>query len=104
MEWAVLGQLLASHWGCVTRTAIRPASLELTVHMSIHPVVSCSQYNQDDLVCSFQAVVVVSWVTVKMLLMPFSCGERLNNGLLIFIRNRFSILVKATSLFCEGIS
>ena len=33
---------------------IRLTNLELTVHMSIHPVESCSQSNQDDLVCSVQ--------------------------------------------------
>ena len=35
-------QVLASHWSCVARTAIRLANLEPTVHMNIHPVVSCA--------------------------------------------------------------
>ena len=48
MGWADLEQVLASHLDCVTRAAIRLANLELTVHMNIHPVVSCSQSNQDD--------------------------------------------------------
>ena len=63
MKWAVLEQVLASHWGCVTRTVV---DLELTVHMSIHPVVTCSQSNQDDLVCSVQVVVAICGVKVKM--------------------------------------
>ena len=37
MEWTVLEQVLASHWGCVTRTAIHLATLELTVHTSNSP-------------------------------------------------------------------
>ena len=76
MEWAVLEQVLTSHWGCVTRTAIRLGNLELTVHMSIHPAVSCSQSNQDDLVCSVQVVDAICGVEVRVLLMPFSCCER----------------------------
>ena len=39
LEWAVLGQVLASHRGCATRTAIRLANIELTVHIRNHPVV-----------------------------------------------------------------
>ena len=46
VECAVSEQLLASHLGCVMRTAIRSTNLELAVYMSIHPVVSCSQSNQ----------------------------------------------------------
>ena len=57
MEWAVLEQVLACHWGCFTRTAICLANL--TEHMSIHPVVPCSQSNQDNLVCSVQVVVAI---------------------------------------------
>ena len=52
MEGAVSEEVLASHWDSVARTVIGLANLELTVHMSSHPVVSCSQSNQDDLVCS----------------------------------------------------
>ena len=48
--------------GAVARTAICQTNLELTGHMSIHPVVSCSQSDQDDLVCSVQAVVAICWV------------------------------------------
>ena len=76
MGWAVLEQVLASHWGCITRIAIRLAHLELTVHMSIHPVVSCSMSNQDDLVCSVQVVVALCGVEVRVVLLSFSfCGE-----------------------------
>ena len=71
MEWAVLEQVLASHWGCVTRTAIYLASLELTVHMNIYPVVSCPQSNHDDLVCSVEVVVDICWVEVRLFLTPF---------------------------------
>ena len=84
MEWAVLEQVLASHWGCVTRTAIPLANLEPTVHMSIHPVVTCSQPNQDDLVCSVQVVIAIYGFEVRVLLMPWSCHERLD-GLFIFV-------------------
>ena len=38
----------------------------------VHPVVSCSQPDHDDLVCSVQAVVAVCWFGVRMILMPFS--------------------------------
>ena len=91
-------QVLASHWGCVIRTVIRLANLELTVHISIHPVVSCSQSNQDDLVCSVQVVVAICGVNVMVLLMPFSCSERLDDGLSIYVGDRFVMLIKATSL------
>ena len=92
MEWAVLEQVLASHWGCVTRTVICLASLELTVHMSICPIVSCSQFNQDDLVCSVQVVVAVCGVEVRVLFIPFSCCERLDDGLLIFVEDSVGLV------------
>ena len=101
MEWAVLEQVLASHWGCVTRTAIRLASLELAVHMSIYSVVSCSQSNHDDLVSPFQVVVVICAVEVRVLLMSFSCCDRLDDGLVFFVGDRLVTLIKATYLlFC----
>ena len=96
MEWAVLEQVLACHWGCVTRTAIRLASLELTVHMSIHPVVSCSQSNQDDLVCSVQVVVTICGVKVRVLMIPFSCCERSDHGL-IFVGDVCLSLVQGSN-------
>ena len=100
VEWTVLKQVLASHWDCVARTVICLNNFEPTVHISIHPVMCCSQSNQDDLVCSVQAVVAICWVEVRTLLMPFSCYE--NGGLHIFIGDRLVVLVKATSLFLQG--
>ena len=64
---------------------IRLANLELTVHISSHPVASISQANQDDLISSVQAVVAICGDEVRVLLMPFSCCERLDDGLLIFV-------------------
>ena len=98
MELAVLKQVLASHRGCVTRRVICLTNLVFTVYMSIHPVVSCSQSNQDDLVCSIEAVVAICGVEVRVLLMPFSCCERLDDDL-IFAGYRLVMLIKATSLF-----
>ena len=92
--------MLACHWGSVTRTEICLTSLELTVHMSIHTVVSCSQSNQDDLVCYVLAVAVVCWIEVRVLLMSFSHREGLNNG---FIGDRLVMLVYIISLFCKDI-
>ena len=104
MEWAVLGRVLASHWGCVTRTAICLASLEITLHMSNHPVVFSCQSGQDDLVCSVQVVVAIDGVEVRVPLMPLSCCGRLDGGFLIFAADRLVMLTKATSLFREDIS
>ena len=39
MVWVVFEQVLVSHWCCVPRTVIRLVNFELTVHMSILPVV-----------------------------------------------------------------
>ena len=101
MEQAVLEQALASHWSCVTRTAILLANLELTVHENIYPVVSCSQSDQDDLVCSVQVIVAICGVEVRVLFMPSSCCERLYDALLIVAGDRLVMLIKAISLFCK---
>ena len=91
VEW-----VSAIYWGCVAKTAIRPSRLEPAVHMKINPVVSCSQSNQNDLICSVQAEVAAWWVEAEVLLWQFSCCERCNNGL-VFIRNRLVMMVWATS-------
>ena len=36
-----------------------------------------------------------------MLLIPLSCCERLDDGLLIFAGDRLVMLIMATSLFCQ---
>ena len=88
MEWAVLEQEVASlcliavwsgqcwsRWWpvsapgrCVTRTAIRLASVDLTVHVSGHPGVCCSRSNQDHWICSVQAQIAVCCVEVRRVL------------------------------------
>ena len=68
--------------------------------MSIHPVVSCSQSDQDDLVCSVQVVVAIFGVEVRVHLMPVSCCERLDDGFLILVGDRLVRLIKVTYLFC----
>ena len=67
MKWAVLEQVLVSHRVCVTRTAIRLANLELTVHMRTRPVVFCSQSNEDNMFCSVQVVVAICGAEVRVL-------------------------------------
>ena len=49
VKWAVLEQALVSRWGCVTKTRIRLADLELTIRISIHP---CSCYWAQGCSCS----------------------------------------------------
>ena len=44
---------------------------ELTLHMSIHPAVSCSQSNRNVLIYAVKAVAAVGSVEVRMLLMSF---------------------------------
>ena len=85
IERTVLEQLLTGLWSCVTRTAIHLAKLGTTVHVNIRPVVCCSQSNQDDMVCSGQVLVAICGIEVRVFLMPFSCCERFDDGLLIFV-------------------
>ena len=56
MEWAVLEQMLASHWGCVARTTIQLAILELT---SIRPVISLIRMTWSDLSHRLVGLVVI---------------------------------------------
>ena len=68
--------------------------------MDIQPVLSCSQSNQDDLICSVQVVVAICRIEVRVLMMSSSSCERLDDGLLIFVGDRLVMLIKGTSLFC----
>ena len=56
------------------------------------------------MVCSVQVVVAICGFEVRVLLMTFSCCERLDDDLLISIGDRLVILINATSLTCYSIS
>ena len=113
------GQSWSRCWlvrGAVLQGQLSLINLDLNVHWSGHPVVSCSQPNQDDWICSVQSVTAVSqiqvsmllipscyWICsvqsvtavsqiqVSMLLIPSSCCEGLHDGLLVFTRDRLPL-------------
>ena len=70
VKWAVLEQMFCGHRSGVIAEHLRLANPHFVVEMSSQPRMSCSEPEQDYLVCSCLGVLAVRPVVVGMLLTP----------------------------------